>query len=104
MSMDIELADLLASLRSELSRARLEAANEDVKFRIDSIDLELQVSVEKSAEANAGVKFWVASLGGKAGAKSGQTHTVRMTLSAEEAATGQKVRTGDDVTDLLGAG
>ncbi|MFE2558932.1 trypco2 family protein [Streptomyces sp. NPDC059352] len=102
--MDIELADLLASLRSEIGRARLEAANEDVRFRIDSIDLELQVTVEKSAEANAGMKFWVVSLGGKAGAKSGQTHTVRLSLTAEDASTGQKVCTSDDVTDLLGAG
>ncbi|GHG11531.1 trypco2 family protein [Streptomyces zaomyceticus] len=102
--MDIELADLLASLRSEISRARLESAHEDVKFRIDSIDLELQVSVEKSAGADAGVKFWVVSLGGKASAKNGQTHTVRMTLAAEDATTREKVRTGDDVTDLLGAG
>ncbi|MEU3605145.1 trypco2 family protein [Streptomyces sp. NPDC035033] len=104
MSMDIELADLLASLRSEIGRARLEAAGADVRFRIDSIDLELQVSVEKSAEANASMKFWVVSLGGKAAAKNGQTHTLRMTLTAEDAATGQKVLTGDDVTDLLGAG
>ncbi|MFC9794315.1 trypco2 family protein [Streptomyces sp. NPDC057695] len=102
--MDIELADLLASLRSEISRARLESTNADVKFRIDSIDLELQVSVEKSADANAGVTFWVVSLGGKAAAKNAQTHTVRMTLTAEDATTQEKVRTDDDVTDLLDAG
>ncbi|MFE6787782.1 trypco2 family protein [Streptomyces sp. NPDC057680] len=102
--MDIELADLLASLRSEISRARLESTNADVKFRIDSIDLELQVTVERSAEANAGVKFWVVSLGGRAAGRNAQTHTVRLTLAAEDATTQQKVRTGDDVTDLLAAG
>ncbi|MFE7354478.1 trypco2 family protein [Streptomyces sp. NPDC057543] len=98
--MEIELAELLASLRSEINRARLEADNQDVKFRIDSIDLELQVAVEKSAEGNAGVRFWVVSLGGKATAKSTQTHTVKLSLTAETD-TGDLVRTGDDVSDLL---
>jgi hypothetical protein len=101
--MDIELADLLASLRSEINRARLDAVGQDVRFRIDSIDLELQVAVEKSAEANAGVRFWVVSLGAKGGAKSAQTHTVKLSLTAETD-TGDLVRTGDDVTDLLSAG
>ncbi|MFJ8637374.1 trypco2 family protein [Streptomyces sp. NPDC093568] len=98
--MDIELADLLASLRSEINRARLEADSQDVKFRIDSIDLELQVAVEKSAEANAGVRFWVVSLGSKGSAKSAQTHTVKISLTAETD-TGELVRTSDDVSDLL---
>ncbi|MEU8525748.1 MULTISPECIES: trypco2 family protein [Streptomyces] len=101
--MDIELADLLKSLRSEIGRARLDAAGQDVRFRIDSIDLELQVAVEKSAEANAGMKFWVVSLGAKGTAKAAETHTVRLSLAAETA-TGEPVLTGDDVSDLFSAG
>lgn len=100
--MDIELADLLGSLRSEISRARLEADGRDVRFRIDSIELELQVAVEKSAEAGGGVRFWVVSLGGKGGAKSAETHVVRLALTAETD-TGAAVLTGDDVSDLLPA-
>ncbi|WP_329619392.1 hypothetical protein OG357_01800 [Streptomyces sp. NBC_01255] len=100
--MDIELADLLKSLRSEISRARLDAAGQDVRFRIDSIDLELQVAVEKSAEATAGMKFWVVSLGAKGAAKSAHTHTVRLSLGAETS-TGEPVLTGDDVSDLFPA-
>ncbi|MEV1008196.1 trypco2 family protein [Streptomyces sp. NPDC049881] len=98
--MDIELADLLASLRSEIGRARLDAEGADVRFRIDSIDLELQVAVERTAEADAGVRFWVVSLGGKGAAKSAETHVVRIGLSAETAA-GGAVLTGDDVSGLL---
>lgn len=101
--MNIELAELLASLRSEISRARLDAVSKDVRFRINSIDLELQVAVEKSAEAKAGVRFWVVSLGGGAGAKSAQTHTIKLSLDAETGE-GDPVLTGDDVSDLLSAG
>ncbi|MER6530611.1 trypco2 family protein [Streptomyces sp. NPDC001508] len=101
--MDIELADLLTSLRSEIDRARLAAAGQDVRFRINSIDLELQVAVEKTAEANAGVRFWVVSLGGKGGGKSAQTHTVKLSLAAETD-TGEQVLTGDDVSSLFPTG
>ncbi|SOD66815.1 hypothetical protein SAMN06297387_12736 [Streptomyces zhaozhouensis] len=101
--MHIELADLLASLRSELNRARLDAAGEDVRFRVGSIDLELQVAVEKSADAKAGVRFWVVSLDGGGSVKSTHTHTVRISLAAETGG-GDPVLTGDDVSDLLSGG
>ncbi|MGW5481846.1 trypco2 family protein [Streptomyces sp. NPDC004008] len=100
--MDIELADLLKSLRSEISRARMDAAGEDVRFRINSIDMEVNVAVEKSAEANAGVRFWVVSLGGKASAKSAETHVVKLSLTAESD-TGDPILTGDDVSNLFAA-
>ncbi|WP_431987280.1 trypco2 family protein [Streptomyces griseoflavus] len=100
--MKIELAELLTSLRSEINRARLQAAGEDVRFRIDSIDLELQVAAEKSADADAGVRFWVMSLGAKGNVKSAETHTVRLSLAAETAG-GGSVLTGDDVSSLLAA-
>lgn len=101
--MGIELAALLASLRSEIDRARLDSAGKDVKFRVDCIDLELQVAVEKSAEADAGVRFWVVSMGGKGTAKSTETHVVKLKLAAVTA-TGEQVLTGDDVSDLVSAG
>ncbi|MCC0095277.1 MULTISPECIES: trypco2 family protein [Streptomyces] len=98
--MNIELADLLTSLRSEINRARVDAAGQDVRFKINSIDLELQVAVEKTGEGNAGVRFWVVSLGGKATAKSAETHTVKIALGAQTAG-GDAVLTGDDVSDLF---
>ena len=104
--MNIELADLLASLRSEIDRARLEAAGKDVRFRINSIDLELQVSVEKTKEGKGGVKFWVLTANGGGSAKSAQTHVVKLSLAAETGSgTGapQAVLTGDDVSDLFAA-
>ena len=100
--MPVELADLLTSLRAEINRAQLNAAGQDVRFRINSIDLELQVAVEKSTEANAGVRFWVISLGGKGGAKLTETHVVKLSL-ATETDTGEPVLTGDDVSNLLSA-
>ncbi|MCF6524259.1 trypco2 family protein [Streptomyces sp. JJ36] len=98
--MDIELADLLRALRREIGRAQLDAAGEDVRFRIDDVELELQVAVERTREADAGVRFWVVSLGGKGTKTSTDTHVVRLSLSAETAS-GGPVFTGDDVSGLL---
>lgn len=98
--MEIELATMLASLRSEIERARLDSAGKDVRFRVDSIDLELQVAVEKSAEADAGVRFWVVSMGAKGGAKSSETHVIKLSLGAVTS-TGDPVITGDEVSELL---
>jgi hypothetical protein len=99
-SKGIELAQLLTSLRSEINKARLDGQGKDVRFRIDGIELELQVTVERSAETNGGVRFWVASLGGKGGVTSGETHVVRLSLTAETSA-GGSVLTGDSVAGLL---
>lgn len=98
--MGIELATLLSSLRSEIDRARLDSAGKEVRFRVDSIDLELQVAVEKTAEVDAGVRFWVVSMGGKGSAKSTEHHLIKMTLGAVTS-TGEQVLTGDDVSELL---
>lgn len=101
--MEIELAELLASLRAEINRARLDSAKDDVRFRVDSIDLELHVAVEKEAGVDAGVRFWVVSMGGKGSAKSSETHVIKLSLGAVTD-TGEAVLTGDDVSDLLPAG
>ncbi|MCE0447916.1 hypothetical protein LT493_40875 [Streptomyces tricolor] len=71
---DIELADLFASLRSEIEAARAQAKDEDARFRIESVDLELHVAVEKTKQAEGGVKFWVLS-GVSGGSKSTATPT-----------------------------
>lgn len=98
--MEIELADLLKSLRSEITRARLEAADQDVRFRIKTIELEVHVAVEKTKGAGAGVRFWVVSIGGKADAKSAQTHVVRLSMTAEGKA-GEILFAEDGVSRLV---
>lgn len=53
------LADILSELRRELDAAKLEGEGKGLHFRVESIDVELQVTVSKSAEAGGGFKFWV---------------------------------------------
>jgi len=55
----IPLADLLIELRRELEDARREGERQGLRFRVESIDVELQVTASKSGEVGVGFKFWV---------------------------------------------
>lgn len=54
---------------------------EEVRFALGPVELEFQVEVSNDAGVDGGVKFWVVSLGGRGTRSSGQTHTVRLSLS-----------------------
>ena len=58
----IELSELIRDLRSELSAAMSLAPDEGLQFELGPIELEVSVGVDKSAGANAKVRFWVVDL------------------------------------------
>ena len=68
---DIVLADYIEGLRAELQSAVQSGQNQDVRFALDKIDLELEVIVEAgiSAKAEGKFKFWVINGGAEADAK-----------------------------------
>ncbi|MDG4827662.1 hypothetical protein O7635_37965 [Asanoa sp. WMMD1127] len=76
----IELADMIWQLRSELTRAMWGGEGKDLRFKADSVELELTVAVEKAREPGVKVRFWV--LEGNAGTRRASTVTqvIRLTL------------------------
>jgi hypothetical protein len=85
----IELSDMLVSLRKELLAAQAKAEKENLKFKIDSIDVEVQVtvSIEAKVEGKASWKFWVfGGVEGKAEADRARENvqTVRLKLTPEQ--------------------
>jgi Trypsin-co-occurring domain 2 len=85
MSQSVELAEFVAQLREELGRALAEGTEKAIKFACGPIDLEMEVSVERAADAGARIRFWVvdADASGKRGMKS--TQRIRMTLTPSAA-------------------
>ena len=83
----LELSDVLVGLRKELEQAQANAEKENLKFNVDSIDVEVQVTIEKKVEAEAGVKwkFWVvdAEATGKTGISKEAVQTIRLKLTPE---------------------
>ncbi|MFJ8308567.1 MULTISPECIES: trypco2 family protein [unclassified Streptomyces] len=77
----VELADMIAQLRSELSRAMAAGDGEGLRFRAERLELELTVGVERSREPGAKVRFWVFDVG--ASARSANTALQRITLTLQ---------------------
>ncbi len=76
----IELADLIQDLRTELSRATAQAQHEELRFELGPVEIEASVVVNRTAEADAKVRFWVVESGAKAGVGDARTHRITLTL------------------------
>lgn len=92
----IRLASAIRALRSELQEAVRAGDGEELRFVLGPIELELQVEASSDVGGDAGIKFWLVSLGAKAGRSSQTSHTMRLSLTP--------VRTGaliDGKSDVL---
>jgi hypothetical protein len=77
----IPLGEAIRALRKEIVAAVREGQDEDLRFGLGPIELELQMAMSREAGAEAGISFWIVTIGGKASTTSAQTHTVRLTLT-----------------------
>lgn len=77
----IPLAKVVHALRGELIKAMKEGEGQPLRFDLESVEVELYVSVEEGATAEAGVDFKVLKLGigDSATETRGQKVTLRMT-------------------------
>jgi len=80
----IGIADYLAALRTELRRARADRAS-DMSLSIDSIEIELAVTVTRNGEANAGIHFWVFEAGASGSKSREDVQRLVLKLSAKDA-------------------
>jgi hypothetical protein len=92
----IGLPQAIRSLRSELALAMQEGEGEDLRFTMGPVELEFLVQVTRARTGEAGVKFWVVSLGGSAGVTDSATHRVKLSLLPVTAG-GESVMVGDEV-------
>ena len=80
----VGLSEALIALREELLTAWQEGEGEGrkLRFRIpEPIELTIQAAVTVDAKANAGVKWWLLSLGGEASRESQITQTLHLKLA-----------------------
>ncbi|MEU3903879.1 trypco2 family protein [Streptomyces goshikiensis] len=77
----VELADMIAQLRAELSRAMSAGEDSDLRFRAERVELELTVGVERTNEPGVKVRFWV--FDASASAKRSSTVTQRLSLTLQ---------------------
>jgi len=88
--LEVPLASAIEVLRNELVEAVRAGRDQEIQFALGPIELELQVAVERKVDGQAGIKFWLVSVGGGAGRSSGTTHTLRLTLTPARRAEGRE--------------
>jgi hypothetical protein len=98
--MAIELSEAIAKLRSELAQAVERSANlSGPRLRVESLELELEVSVETNDKLDAGVKFYVVNVGGATESRSSSTNRIRVIFQPESEA-GGSLYTNEALTTL----
>jgi hypothetical protein len=78
---DVPLASAIEALREELVTAVEQGADQKVRFALGPIELDFEVEITSEGGLDAGVRFWVVSLGAKGSRSSAQTHRVHVSLS-----------------------
>ena len=76
----VELADMIWHLRSELTRAMWGGEGKDLRFRAETVELELAVVLEKVKDPKIGVKFWVLDTALGARRSAGTTQTIKLVM------------------------
>jgi len=95
----VELSRMLVSLRKELGAAQQEGDGKDIKFAIDDIELELQLTVTEEVGGEAGVKFWVVNAETSGKVTSQSIQKIKLNLKPESLKPepkGHPLKVGDD--------
>ena len=92
MDQDLELKDVVQKLREDLQSAAKEGQGKDIKFKLESIELELKVAAKRVAEGKAGIKFSIFGIGAEVGGggklEGDRVQTIKLKMVPQTAAGG----------------
>src|SRR5215472_7454162 len=80
-SQDLELAEAMEALRTELEKALAESPHHQLRFRISDVTLTLQTVARKSKEGGLKVGWYVVSAGAGASSQGTSTQTLVLNLT-----------------------
>jgi hypothetical protein len=84
--MPLALTEVIAQLRAELTEAMRVGEDEDLRFELGPVELELTVGVDKEAKPGAKAKFWVLELGAETRFAATSTQRIKLTLDPRHTA------------------
>jgi hypothetical protein len=84
--MPLALSEVIAQLRAELAEAMRTGENEQLRFELGPVEVELTVGVEKEAKPGAKAKFWVLELGTETRFEATSTQRIKLTLDPHHTA------------------
>ena len=77
----VELADAIEALRDALVRAWWDGQRSRVRFRVEPVELTVQIGVTRTGKGAAGVKWHVLALGGERSREKETTQTLKLRLA-----------------------
>lgn len=92
----IGLQEAIEAVRAELTNAMAQRTDDEIRFRVRSVDLEFRVTAERSAEAGGKVRFWVVDANAGGSMRSATEHTLRVALDPTGAGGGDVEVRGDE--------
>jgi hypothetical protein len=79
----VNLSDAIAALRRDLAEAWDDGRNARVRFKVEPVELTIEVGVTKKGTGQAGVKWHILTLGGERSRQNANTQTLRLKLAPE---------------------
>ncbi len=101
IGMEIPLAEMIQTLRTELQRAQAGSTDSEILFETQNVELELQVAVSRRTSGEGGVEFWVVKAGGEYEKTGTTTHVFKLSLTPVMRKSGRRVRVADESEDPL---
>ncbi len=77
----VELSDAIAALRRDLADAWWDGQHKRVRFKVEPVELTVQVGVTRTGKGQAGVKWHILTLGGERSRETTATQTLRLRLA-----------------------
>jgi hypothetical protein len=80
-SSGVELSEAIEALRQALVRAWWDGQNSRVRFKVEPVELTVQVGVKRTGKGVGGVSWHVLTLGGERSRESASTQTLKLRLA-----------------------
>lgn len=74
------LSDAIEALRDDLAKAWWDGQNNRVRFKVEPVELTVQVGVTKTGEGSAGIKWHILTLGGTRKNETATTQVLKLRL------------------------
>ncbi len=88
----IGLAEMIATLRSELLRAQSDPDANRLPLLTGPVELELTVAITKEVEGGGKIRFWVVDAGASASKSGVETHKFKISLNPVDPKTGKRAK------------
>lgn len=85
----IELSQVIRELRAELYEAITAGVDEDLRFEVGPIELEVTVAITREASAGGKIRFWIAEVDGAGKRGDATTQRLKFSLQPKLGSTGR---------------